>query len=72
MEVLETLQHILTKYSLVTAFAVIGLTVWMSYLLSEHLTRGRLHGSAIAILLGLLLAWIGGVSTGRKRGIRRH
>ncbi|MDG1893385.1 MAG: malonate transporter subunit MadM [Fuerstiella sp.] len=69
MEVLETLQDILTKYSLVTAFAVIGLTVWVSDFMSEHLTRGRLHGSAIAILLGLLLAWVGGASTGGKKGI---
>lgn len=69
MEVLETLQDILTKYSLVTAFAVIGFTVWISYFMSERLTRGRLHGSAIAILLGLLLAWVGGISTGGTRGI---
>ncbi len=69
MEVFEALLDILTKYSLVTAFAVIGFTVWISYLISERLTHGRLHGSAIAILLGLLLAWIGGVSTGGKKGI---
>ncbi|MCP4171308.1 MAG: malonate transporter subunit MadM [Fuerstiella sp.] len=69
MEVLESLHGILTRYSLVTAFAVIGFTVWISYRLSERLTRGRLHGSAIAILLGLLLAWIGGISTGGKKGI---
>lgn len=69
MEVLEALLGILTKYSLVTAFAVVGFTVWVSYLISERLARGRLHGSAIAILLGLLLAWIGGISTGGKKGI---
>jgi malonate transporter MadM subunit len=37
--------------------------------MSERLTRGRLHGSAIAILLGLLLAWYGGIRTGGEKGI---
>ncbi|MCB9875836.1 MAG: malonate transporter subunit MadM [Planctomycetaceae bacterium] len=68
-EVFESLQQVLTKYSLVTAFAVVGATVWISYIASERLTRGRLHGSAIAILIGLLLAYIGGVVTGGSKGI---
>jgi malonate transporter MadM subunit len=69
MELLAPLHEVLTKYSLVTAFAVIGATVWMSYVMSDRLTRGRLHGSAIAILIGLLLAYIGGIVTGGKKGI---
>ena len=68
-EAIESLHSILTKYSLVTAFAVIGCTVWVSYSMSERLTRGRLHGSAIAILLGLVLAWFGGIRTGGEKGI---
>ena len=55
-ELLVAMQVLLAKYSLVTAFAVVGAMVWFSYLISDRLTRGRLHGSAIAILLGLLLA----------------
>ncbi|MBC8350789.1 MAG: malonate transporter subunit MadM [Planctomycetes bacterium] len=66
---LELLRQVLTKYSLVTAFAVIGVTVWGSYFLSDCLTRGRLHGSAIAILIGLLLAYVGGIATGGEKGI---
>lgn len=68
-ELLESLQDVLSKYSLITAFAVIGVTVWLSYFVSDHLTRGRLHGSAIAILIGLLLAYIGGIATGGSKGI---
>ena len=68
-ELLEAAQGILGKYNLVTAFAVVGATVWVSYFLSDRLTRGRLHGSAIAILMGLILAYVGGVLTGGKRGI---
>lgn len=63
------LQEILIKYSLVTAFAVIGITVALSYFLSDKLTRGRLHGSAIALFLGLLLAYYGGIKTGGKNGL---
>lgn len=68
-EVLEALAGVLTKYSLVTAFAVVGATVWFSYVLSSRLTHGQIHGSAIAIFFGLVLAYYGGVSTGGKKGI---
>jgi len=68
-ELLVAIQVVLAKYSLVTAFTVVGATVWFSYLISDRLTRGRLHGSAIAILLGLLLAYVGGLLTGGKNGI---
>lgn len=69
MEVLDSIVLLMTKYSLITAFAVIGVTVWVSYALSKHLTSGRIHGSAIAILIGLLLAYVGGTTTGGKNGI---
>ena len=68
-EVLETIEPVLSKYSLVTAFAAVGGLVWFSYLVSKHATQGRMHGSAIAILLGLVLAYWGGVSTEGERGI---
>jgi malonate transporter MadM subunit len=69
MDLLKLLEEVLTKYSLVTAFAVIGVTVWVSYFLSDRLTKGRIHGSAIAILIGLILAYVGGVATGGRKGI---
>ena len=69
MELLHALEAVLIKYSLITAFAVVGFTVWLSYVMSEHLTRGRLHGSAIAILIGLVLAYVGGMATEGRKGI---
>jgi len=69
MGLLEAFEGVLTKYSLVTAFAVIGSMIWISYLLSDRLTKGRLHGSAIAIFLGLVLAYVGGVLSEGKKGI---
>lgn len=68
-ELIVAVQDVLAKYSLVTAFAVVGATVWFSYRISDRLTRGRLHGSAVAILLGLVLAYVGGVVTGGEKGI---
>jgi malonate transporter MadM subunit len=65
----ESLLLVSTKYSLITGFAVIGLTMWISYWLSAKLTQGRIHGSAIAILLGLTMAYFGGVFTGGNKGV---
>ena len=68
-EPLELLRSALVRHGLVTAFAFVGIVVWLSYLVSDRLTRGRVHGSAIAILVGLALAWAGGVATGGERGL---
>ena len=38
-------------------------------LLSRHIFRGRIQGSAIAILGGLALAYLGGVLTGKTKGL---
>ncbi len=66
---LDAIEAGAVKYSLLTAFGVVGVMVWVSYQMSEKLTRGRLHGSAIAILMGLVLAVVGGLKTGGKQGI---
>jgi len=66
---LETLESVLIKYSLVTAFAIIAIIIWVSYAISQRITNGRMHGSAIAILIGLLLAYFGGVAAGGTKGI---
>jgi hypothetical protein len=69
---LEVLDGVLIKNGLITAFAVVGATVWFSYVLSDRLTKGRLHGSAIAILIGLAAAYFGGLVTGGENGIKRR
>lgn len=56
-------------YGLVGGFAIVGITMWFSYWFSARFTKGRLHGSAIAILLGLVLAYIGGAMTGGQKGV---
>jgi malonate transporter MadM subunit len=66
---LETLLNVLAKNALITAFVFVGVLVWISYFLSEKFTRGRVHGSAIAIAIGLVLAYVGGKYTGGKNGL---
>ncbi len=66
---METLSGVLRANGLVVAFMVVGITVWLSYLVSNRLTRGRIHGSAVAILVGLIAAYFAGKATGGGRGV---
>ncbi|MEG1726641.1 MAG: malonate transporter subunit MadM [Acidaminococcaceae bacterium] len=56
------------KNGLVSAFIVIGIVTLIAYKMAG-LTKGRIHGSAIAIFLGLVLAYIGGITTGGNKGL---
>jgi malonate transporter MadM subunit len=59
----------LTANNLLIAFALVGVIMWSSNSLSAKLTHGRIHGSAIAIIAGLALAFWGGVTTGGHKGL---
>jgi malonate transporter MadM subunit len=67
--IIDALSSVLVKNGLITAFVFVGLLVWLSYEISTRLTRGHVHGSAIAIALGLVLAWVGGSMTGGTQGL---
>ena len=67
--ILETLTAVLEKNALIAAFAFVGFVVWISYALSDRLTSGHIHGSAVAIAIGLALAYLGGTYTGGRNGI---
>jgi len=66
---LEILQKAAAQNGLVAAFALVGLIVLLSGSISRRLTYGRVHGSAIAILIGLALAWWGGKVSGGHKGL---
>ncbi|AJK50511.1 malonate transporter subunit MadM [Burkholderia plantarii] len=66
---LAMLEKIVAHNGLIAAFALVGIVMWVSATLSRNLTRGRVHGSAIAILIGLVLAYVGGVATHGEKGI---
>jgi malonate transporter MadM subunit len=63
------LSHVLIANSLLTAFAFVGILMWLSGWISRYLTFGRVHGSAIAIVIGLALAFCGGLVTGGEKGV---
>ncbi len=65
----DAFTRVLTANSIITAFVFVGGLTWISYLISTRLTRGHIHGSAIAITLGLVLAYFGGVLTGGSKGV---
>lgn len=63
------LEETLNANHLLTAFAFVGFVAWVSQLISDRLTSGRLHSSAISIAIGLLLAAIAGFATEGKKGL---
>src|ERR1043165_4525741 len=65
----EIFEKAAKENGLVAAFAVVGLVVLGSGFISRKLTFGRVQGSAIAILIGLALAYAGGKISGGTRGL---
>ena len=65
----DILVDILTTNSIITAFIFVGLLTAISYKFSAHFTKGYFHGSAIAIILGLIAAYMGGFITHGDNGI---
>ena len=66
---MEMLEHALRENSFIGAFAFVGIVMFLSSWLGRRLTCGRVHGSAIAIFIGLLLAYWGGRQTGGTKGL---
>lgn len=66
---LHMIEHVFVEQSLVAAFAVVGGLMLISNFAGKHLTAGRVHGSAIAIVLGLVLAYVAGLFTGGTKGV---
>ncbi len=65
----EIIEKTAKDNGLVAAFAIVGFVVLISGAISRRLTFGRVHGSAIAIFIGLALAWVGGKMTGGAKGL---
>ncbi len=51
---------LLEKNGLVFAFLVVGLIMYVSYYISKKITKSRIPGAAIAISIGLVIAYFGG------------
>lgn len=68
MDMLDIAFKLFTKNGMVASFMMLGLITYIAYRI-ENLTKDRIHGSAIAIFLGLVLAYFGGIMTGGTKGI---
>ena len=68
MDFAALLTKLLSGNGMIFAFMTLGIIMFVAYKLAG-LTKGRIHGSAVAIFMGLVLAYIGGVMTGGKKGI---
>lgn len=66
---MEYIIELLDKNGLIVAFLVTGIMVYLSEGISVKLTNKKLPGSAIAIFMGLVIAYIGGILTEGKSGI---
>ncbi|RUV26202.1 MULTISPECIES: malonate transporter subunit MadM [unclassified Mesorhizobium] len=66
---MEILTHAFLANGLLTAFTVVGLVMWLSNTISKRLLFGRVHGSAIAIVIGLVAAFVAGLWSGGEKGV---
>ena len=66
---MKVIAPFLDKNALIFAFLVVGVIIIFSEVISQKLTRKKIPGSAIAIILGLVLAYFGGVTTGGEKGL---
>ena len=66
---MTTIVALLEKNALITAFVVVALILACSNWLATRLFRGQIHGSAIAITLGLILAYWGGLVAEGSKGL---
>lgn len=67
--ILNIIDNLFVKNGLVLAFIIVGITMYFSTFISKRITKGRIHSSAIAIIIGLILAYIGGSITGGEKGL---
>lgn len=68
MDIAAMFVKVCQSNGLVFAFLLIGVITLITYKISG-LTKGKVHGSAIAIFAGLVLAYIGGITTGGSKGL---
>lgn len=68
MDIVAIATKLFNSNGMVFSFMLLGIIMYFAYKIGK-LTHGRIHGSAIAIFFGLVLAYIGGAMTGGHKGI---
>jgi malonate transporter MadM subunit len=66
---MDILYKFLDKNALVVAFVAVGGVMYLGELISKYILRKKIPGSAVAIFLGLVFAYMAGISTGGEKGV---
>lgn len=66
---MEIVSKIIEKNGLVFSFLLIGIIIYISGIIAEKITKNKVPSPAIAIIIGLLLAYWGGVFTNGEKGL---
>lgn len=66
---MEILDDLVARNGLIFGFLVIAMVVFLSDILSKKVFGNKIPGAAIAILLGLVMAYFGGIYTHGEKGI---
>lgn len=69
MKIINICSDLFINNGLVMSFLIVGIISMFSNFVSKKITKGRIHNSAIAIFIGLILAYIGGKVTGGSKGL---
>lgn len=63
------LLKVIDQNGLIVAFLIVGILAFLSDVFSKKVLNGKIPGSAIAIFIGLVLGYLGGVFTGGEKGL---
>jgi malonate transporter MadM subunit len=66
---MEQLLKVIDQNGLIVAFLLVGLLTFFSDIFSKKVLKGKIPGSAIAIFIGLVLGYLGGVFSGGEKGL---
>lgn len=65
----DGITKVIDDNGLIVAFFLIGVIMLISHVISEKLTHKKIPTAAIAIVIALVLAYVGGIYTEGKKGI---
>jgi malonate transporter MadM subunit len=66
---METFLKFIDKNGLIFAFFLVGIVIYFSGIVSKKLTNNKIPSPAVAIILGLIIAYFGGHISGGEKGI---
>ncbi len=66
---MEQLLKVIDQNGLIVAFLIVGLLTFLSDIFSKKVLKRKIPGSAIAIFIGLVLGYLGGLFSGGEKGL---